>query len=279
LALNNAGVEALTAGDLETADARLSLALEYSPTFVEALVNLGLVELERGNFERARTLLERARRLNPDVAQPHHALGVLAERSGRPDHASRHYYEALRVDPGFTPARSNLCRLLFAAGLFEEALVQYRRLLAAAPGDSVARAGMIETLERLDRRAEAEAELTAALVRDPSSAELGVLEGRSLLRRGRLSDALERLRPFAQRRDELGARALAFTGVAELARGHVPGAVGAARAALALSPEELVATYVLAVALAASGSPDAGPWVRRARRLLPDDPLLRGLPR
>src|ERR1044071_5941388 len=97
-ALNAAGVEALAAGDLETADARLSVALEYSPRFVEALVNLGLVEVERGNFARARLLCERARRLNPDVAQPHHALGILAERERRPDVASKLYYEALRVD-------------------------------------------------------------------------------------------------------------------------------------------------------------------------------------
>ena len=79
-ALNRAGIEALERGDLETADARFSVALEYSPRFVDALVNLGLVELERGNFRRASVLFERARRLNPDVAQPHHALGVLAER-------------------------------------------------------------------------------------------------------------------------------------------------------------------------------------------------------
>jgi len=59
--LNQAGADALARGDLETADARLSLALEYSPHFVEALVNQGLVELQRGNFERARELITRAR--------------------------------------------------------------------------------------------------------------------------------------------------------------------------------------------------------------------------
>ncbi len=96
IALNRGGAEALARGDLETADARLSLALEYSPHFVEALVNQGLVELQRGNFERARELLMRARRLNPDVAQPHHGLGILAERQARPDEASRHYYARAR---------------------------------------------------------------------------------------------------------------------------------------------------------------------------------------
>jgi Flp pilus assembly protein TadD len=60
LELNRAGVDALAAGDLETADARFSLALEYNPNFVDALTNQGLVELQRGNFERARQLLTRA---------------------------------------------------------------------------------------------------------------------------------------------------------------------------------------------------------------------------
>src|SRR5216684_2248520 len=76
--LNRAGTEALAAGDLETAEARFALALEYHPRFVEALTNLGLVEMQRGNLSHARLQFERARRINPDLAQPHHALGVLA---------------------------------------------------------------------------------------------------------------------------------------------------------------------------------------------------------
>ena len=55
--LNRQGAAALEAGDLETADARFALALEYNPRFVEALCNQGLVELQRGNFRQARRLL------------------------------------------------------------------------------------------------------------------------------------------------------------------------------------------------------------------------------
>src|SRR5688572_28464098 len=157
VALNRAGAEALEAGDLETADARLSLALEYSPRFVEALVNQGLVELQRGNFDRARDLMTRARRLNPDVAQPHHAQGVLAERQARPDVASRHCYDALAVDPGFGPSRANLARLLFDAGMLEEALVQFKCLIEVTPESPEAHVGLAETLLRLGRMAEAEA--------------------------------------------------------------------------------------------------------------------------
>ncbi|HEY3594424.1 MAG TPA: tetratricopeptide repeat protein, partial [Polyangiaceae bacterium] len=106
--LNRAGTEALAGGDLETAEARFALALEYHPRFVEALVNLGLVEMQRGNFARARLDFERALRINSDLAQPHHALGVLAERERRPDVAAEHYREALRVNPGFAASRGNL---------------------------------------------------------------------------------------------------------------------------------------------------------------------------
>ena len=52
--LNRDGAAALAAGDLATAEARLAVALEYSPRFTEAWVNLGYVELRRGNLEKAR---------------------------------------------------------------------------------------------------------------------------------------------------------------------------------------------------------------------------------
>jgi len=278
-ALNAAGVSALAQGDLETADAHLSLALEYSPRFVEALVNLGLVELERGNFTRARTLFERARRANPDMAQPHHALGILAEREHRPDRASAHYYEALRVDPGFAVARDNLARLLFAGGFVEEALVQYQRLVALVPGDPHAGAGLVEALVRLHRYDEADRWLDSLLVQTPDAPELGLLEARRALRHGDRAQAFARLRSLGERHDELGAAALGFLASAELSEGNTEQAVRTARHALALDPNSTVATYTLALALGALASPDAVAWVRRARRTAPNDPLLTELER
>ena len=242
-------------------------------------MNLGLVELERGNFERARLLCERARRLNPDVAQPHHALGVLAERERHPDEASKHYYEALRVDPGFAPARQNLARLLFRSGFVEEALVQYERLVEVAPNDATAAAGLVETLVRLDRHAEADARLASALERWPDSPELLVLHARALLRAGHIEGAISALSPIAERHDELGAAALAWLATAELARGAAAKAEAPARRALELDPENTVATYALALALREIGSPEAAAWLARARRTSPADPLLQSSPR
>ena len=267
LELNRAGAEALSRGDLETADARFNLALEYSPRFVEALVNQGLVELQRGNFDRARELIERARRLNPDVAQPHHALGVLAERRARPDEASRHYYDALSVDPGFAPARANLARLLFDAGMLEEALVQFKRLVEVDPESAEAAAGLSETLLRLHRIDEAEATARAGRERFPDSPALVVLAARARMRRGDFARAIELLAPLGYGRDDVAVTALGWLATAELLRGDPRSAIGAAKRALELEPSATVATYAMAEALEALGDPAALTWQRRARQM------------
>lgn len=266
LVLNRAGAEALARGDLETADARLSLALEYSPRFVEALVNQGLVELQRGNFDRARELITRARRLNPDVAQPHHALGVLAERQARPDEASRHYYEALAVDPGFAASRANLARLLFDAGMLNEAFVQFKRLLEAAPDSPEAHVGLAETLLRLGRLEEAEALTRRARERFPETPELTVLAARGLLRQGQVGEAVELLSPLGHGRDEIAAEALSWLATAELLRQQPRMAIGAAKRALELDPRSPVATYAMGRALEALGDPSALTWLRKAQK-------------
>ncbi len=81
--LNRMGALALAAGDVETAEVRFALAIEYHPRFTEAWVNLGLVEMGRGNLALAKKDFERARDLNEDLPAPHHALGLLFDRQGQ----------------------------------------------------------------------------------------------------------------------------------------------------------------------------------------------------
>ncbi len=269
LALNRAGVEALSAGDLETADARFSLALEYNPNFVDALTNQGLVELQRGNFERARELLTRARRVNPDVAQPHHALGVLAERERRPDLASRDYYEALRVDPGFAPSRSNLAHLLYDGGRYEDALLQFKRLVEVAPDAVEARAGLAATLLHLERVAEAGTVINEALAVFPTSPELAILAARLDIRRGAFAEAVARLSPLTHEHTDLAVSALSWLAAAELAQGHPSDAVRTAERAIALAPDDALASYTLGVGLKKLGDPAAERWLARASALSP----------
>lgn len=265
--LNARGAQALAEGDLESADSALSVALEYSPHFVDALVNLGLVECQRGNFERARVLLLRARRLNPDVAQPHHALGVLAERERRPDVASEHYWEALHVDPGFAPARENLGRLQFDAGMFDAASLTFKKLIQVAPNAPSGYAGLSEALLRLGRLDEANDIVTRARQRFPEDAALSLLSARCALQRGEFDIAQADLEHLSERGDEYAAAALGWLATLHLARGEADIALQVANRALGLMPDEPVALYAAGQALAALGDPRAPAWRDRRRKL------------
>jgi Tfp pilus assembly protein PilF len=263
LELNRLGAEALEEGDLATAEARLALALEFHPRFVEAMVNLGLVELSRGNHERARAFFLRARNLNEHLPHPHHGLGVLAHRQLRLQDADAHYREALRVDPAFLPSRANLGRLLFDAGALEEARVQFARLAEASPHDGRGHGGLVEALLRLGRREDAELALRRGIELAPQAPQLRLLLARRALEGGDVDSARsELLRLTSERHDALPS-AHAWLALAELLRGDLAAAQRQATRALDLDQHEPVATFAMARILEARGAPEAAAWRRR----------------
>jgi tetratricopeptide (TPR) repeat protein len=255
LALNAAGAEALGRGDLATAEARLSVALEYSPRFVEAWVNLGYVELRRGNFEQARRDFVKARSLNKDIPAPHHALGLLADEQGDGEEAERCYRRALEVDPGFGPARANLARRLYGRGQYENAREQFQRLREVAPGVVDGWAGEAESLRALGRDVEAEQVVVVGREQVGDAPALLLLVARARLARGDWDDAEALLARVVGDRDrERAGAAWAWMAVARVGRGDTQGAREAALAALAVDREDPVAKYALAL-IAGRGTP------------------------
>ncbi|MGH7434540.1 MAG: tetratricopeptide repeat protein [Polyangiaceae bacterium] len=247
--MNDAGAGALARGDLSAAEASLSVALEYSPRFVEAWVNLGYVELRRGNFEQARRDLVKARDLNPDVPAPHHGLGVVADKQGRGDEAEAHYRAALAVDPGFAPARANLARRLYARGQYEDAREQFERLEQLTPGDPAAWAGRAEALIELGRMAEAEAVVAEGRERAGDAPVLLLVVAREHLFRAEWAEAETVLAPLVGGVDRaVACAALSWMAVGRVALGDRDGAVEAARAALAIDRNDAVAAYALRLA-------------------------------
>jgi tetratricopeptide (TPR) repeat protein len=273
--LNRAGTEALSAGDLETAEARFALALEYHPRFVEALVNLGLVEMQRGNFARARLDFERALRINSDLAQPHHALGVLAERERRPDVAAEHYREALRVNPGFAASRGNLARMLFASGRYDEAREQFLRLVEVAPTELRGRTGLAETLLQLDRADESDVVVDRALHDFGPTPELVILLARRGLRQNAPAEAETLLLAATRSRDDNARAAWSWIAMSRLARGDAAGTFEACEKAFALDRNDAVATYATAMALRSTHDARAVAWLERAYLLAPNNATLR----
>jgi Flp pilus assembly protein TadD len=246
LALNAAGARAIAEGQLGLAEARLSVALEYSPRFVEAWVNLGYVELGRGNFEQARGDFLRARELNQDIPTPHHALGLLADELGRGAEAERHYRAALKVDPGFAPSRANLARRLFARGQYEDAREQFERLMEVAPESLEGWIGEAETLRQLGRTTESESIVARAGERFGDAPALRLLRAREQIERGEWLEGEALLAPLAGSADTaLVCAAWAWIAVARIGRRDLDGAGEAARAALSIDREDAVARYAL----------------------------------
>ncbi|HEX8794909.1 MAG TPA: tetratricopeptide repeat protein [Polyangiaceae bacterium] len=253
--LNAAGAQALARGDLESAEASLAVAIEYSPRFVEAWVNLGYVELRRGNFDQARRDFLKARALNRDLPAPHHGLGVLAEAQGDGPAAEAFYRDALKVDPGFGPARANLARRLFGRGQYENAREQFQRLREVEPGAAEGWAGEAEALLRLDREAEAEAIVSAGRMHAGDAPSLLLVLARLRLAAGAWDEAEAILAPLTGIDDRAKAGAAwSWIAVARAGRGDAPGSLEAARAALAVDRDDPVARYALALS-AGTGTP------------------------
>ncbi len=252
--LNAGGARALAEGDLSTAEARLSVALEYSPRFVEAWVNLGYVELRRGNFEQAKRDFVRARSINHDIPAPHHALGVLADLQGDGVTAEECYRAALAVDPGFAPARANLARRLFARGQYENAREQFQRLREVDPVGTEGWAGEAESLLQLDREAEAEGIVDKARAALGDAPALVLVHARLRLAAGDWDEAEAALAPLVGGDDRTRrAAAWAWIAVARAGRGDARGARAAAASALAIDRDEPVARHALAILQTAAG--------------------------
>jgi Flp pilus assembly protein TadD len=248
IALNAAGAQAIARGDLSAAEASLSVALEYSPRFVEAWVNLGYVELRRGNFDQARHDFLRARDLNQDIPAPHHALGLLADREGLGAAAEEHYRAALKVDPGFPPARANLARRLFARGQYENAREQFERLVQVAPDEIEGWTGDAEALLQLGREAQSESVVARARDRFGDAPPLMLLVARERLQRGQWQEAEALLAPLIGVADRgRVCAAWAWIAVARAARGDSAGASEAARASLSIDRDDPVARNVLSL--------------------------------
>jgi Flp pilus assembly protein TadD len=244
--LNQSGAAALAVGDLTTAEARLALALEYSPRFVEAWVNLGLVELKRGNLDLARKHFLKARDLNPDLPAPHHALGLLADERDLGREAEAHYRAAIKVDPGFPAARGNLGRRLYQRGAFDDAREQFLRLTEIDPHDVTGWTGLVESFLRLGREGEADDALGRAREALGDIPEVTLLVARQLLRRGAYASAEEALAPLTGDGDHARANAAwAWIAVSRAGRGDCGGALRAAREVLLVDQSDAVAALVL----------------------------------
>ncbi len=160
---------------------RARRAVSEDPAYAQGRLTLGDLLMDAGRLDEAAAEQREAIRLDPTLAGAHARLGEALLARGEQARARAALETALALEPGQLRARLALARILLSGGDREGALACLRRAVREAPDGpsrASARVQLALTLEGAGRRAEAAAELEAALADDPSDEE-----ARRMLRR------------------------------------------------------------------------------------------------
>jgi predicted CXXCH cytochrome family protein len=144
-------------------------ALKIYPHFLRALTYLGITYSQAGNPQVGAGVLRIATRLYPKDQGAHFNLGVAYGAMGNEDAISE-YKRTLEIDPDYVPAYLNWGGALYAKGRYEEAIQLYRQAIDINPLNASLHYSLSVALDKIDRKQEAEAELTLAAKIDPKYA-------------------------------------------------------------------------------------------------------------
>jgi predicted O-linked N-acetylglucosamine transferase (SPINDLY family) len=162
---NTLGVMLKRAGRLDEAVAMLELARRLEPRNVSPWQNLGNTQEQRGDFAAAAAAFAAGLKIDPRSAELWRLLGRMQRAQNDLDGALASFEKAFALDPRNRDVAGLLVGLLLDRNEAERALAVAQKLRQALPGDNLAE----------------------------------VMEGRILLRRGRIAEAKERLEAVVAR--------------------------------------------------------------------------------
>ena len=172
-----------------------------------------------------------------DWPQSHHNLALLEMALGRYDEAEQAFRDALAVDPMFVPAAVNLADLLQGLERDAEGEPILRAAIARVPGDPSSHLALGLWLTRNGRGEEAFAELRTAAELGEAGPRFAYVYAVALADRGDIAEAMRVLGESLQRhpydRDTLSALA-----IYEHQSGDVEAAIGHAELLVRLEPDD-----------------------------------------
>jgi len=187
---NDQGTRYLEQGELDKAQRRFELALEFNPDYPEPYNNLCLVAVKRGQFPKAKELCIKALRLNNDFALAHNNLGyVYLHGDQNPAKAADQFRAALRLTPGYVEARYNLCLALLQLKDKVEARVCFEKIVESNEAIADAHFGLCYLDLEEGQHARAITECTRAIELNPKFADAYGNLGRAQQAAGRHCDA------------------------------------------------------------------------------------------
>jgi predicted CXXCH cytochrome family protein len=187
-------------GQTQPALDALLRATQSEPMDAEARYDLGLMQSELGKKPEAIASLRRAVELDPEFANAQNSLGAIFAETEQFDLAEAAFRAALRIEPTLAVAHANLANVLAARSDLAQAVWHYER--ASAKAADQFNYGI--ALARMNRLADAETHIEAALKDDPNLAEAHDVLGGILENRGRIDAALVEYREAVRIRPNFG---------------------------------------------------------------------------
>ena len=188
----------LDAGLREEASGLLMRAVELPATSAHFLNSLAEVCFRAGLMEQAAAALDRAEAAGPDLSITHYNRALLLRRREDLVGAERELRRALSLSPGDARARVRLAQILARSGRTDEALAEATAAVQADASFADARIARADIHIARQAYSEAEQDLRAALVLQPSSALAHYNLGLLLARSGRRAEALQHVATAAQ---------------------------------------------------------------------------------
>jgi tetratricopeptide (TPR) repeat protein len=131
-----AGVEALKAGDLNSAERILTEALRQGAKHPLVLHNLGVIAQQRGNHRKAVVRFHEALQLQPNYGPSRLLLGSSLLALRKNEDAVRELKRAVTLMPDQPLARLQLAKAYEASGNWMGAVEELQKLVDLAPGDA-----------------------------------------------------------------------------------------------------------------------------------------------
>ena len=194
-----------TLGRFRVADDILQRAIRLVPGNAPAWFQSGVVAYEGGRVQEAIAKMAKAIKLDPDISGGHTGLAELLGRTGNTPTAEEQLRAALRLDPYDATACDLLGRVLAGKRQMEEALFDFQKTTRLRPDYAPHLYDYALALSSVNRFAESQSAVEAALRFDPAMPEAHALAGELYAGQRRFTEAAReyteavRLKPdFAQ---------------------------------------------------------------------------------
>jgi predicted CXXCH cytochrome family protein len=175
-------------------------ATQAEPADAEAFYDLGLLQSDLGRKPEAIASLRKATELDPEFADAQNSLGAVLAETGQSGPAETAIRAALRIAPTLAAAHANLANLLAYRNDLAEAAWHFEH----AGNKAADQFNYGVTLARMNRLADAERHIEAALKDDPNLAEAHDVLGGLLENRGKIDAALIQYREAVRIRPNYG---------------------------------------------------------------------------